>query len=175
MEVHVLASSSKGNAAAVKFDKVNILVDAGISARRIVDGLTGAGIAVEDLAGIFITHEHTDHVKGLPVLLKKYKLPVFANKDTLSAIRLRAELLEECCRILPDNMELGGVKVETFDISHDAAAPVGFNFFEGKFKCSVATDLGFVTPTVRQALRLSDILVFGANHDLDMLQTGKYP
>lgn len=110
-------------------------------------------------------------------MLKKYKLPVFANEATLNAIRLRADLPEECCRILPESMELGGVKVETSGISHDAVAPVFFNFFEGKLKCIVATDLGFVTPAVRQALRLSDILVlvFEANHDLDMLQTGEYP
>ncbi|MEN6565085.1 MAG: MBL fold metallo-hydrolase [Veillonellales bacterium] len=175
MEVHVLASGSTGNAALLKFDHTNILVDAGISARRIQKKMADTGTDIQDLDGVLITHEHRDHISGLPTLMKKYHLPVYARRDTWSAMYCRNLLPEENCNILDDSFEIGQVKVEPFSISHDASDPVGFNLFHQKLKCSVATDLGFATETVKKALSLSDIMVLEANHDLEMLQNGSYP
>lgn len=175
MQVHVLASGSTGNAVFLNFGETNILVDAGISTRRIKLGLASIGADIASLDAVLVTHEHRDHICGLPTLTKKYRVPVYARPATLEAMYCRSVLPDECCRILDDSLNIGAVKIEPFSISHDAADPVGFNFFSKTVKCSVATDLGFATDTVKKALRLSDIMVLEANHDIDMLKNGSYP
>lgn len=175
MQIHVLASGSTGNATFIEMDKTKLLVDAGISTKRIKQSLDTIGVNVEELDGVLITHEHRDHVNGLKTLLKKYHLPAYARPDTWQSMYCRAELPDECCRLLPDSLDIGKVKVEPFSISHDAADPVGFRLQAGKTKVCVATDLGFVTPTVKAALALSDVLVLESNHDVDMLKNGNYP
>jgi phosphoribosyl 1,2-cyclic phosphodiesterase len=175
MKLHVLASGSTGNATCIQFGETNILVDAGISARRVKNGLAAIGVAVEDVSAVFVTHEHTDHISGLAMLTKKYHLPVYARPATLAAMSCRDLLSPDCCRELPDRLDIGTVRIEPFSISHDAADPVGFNFFSGQIKCTFATDIGFVTDSVMKRLENSDVLVFESNHDLVMLQTGSYP
>lgn len=175
MKLHVLASGSTGNATCIQFGDTNILVDAGISARRVKNGLDAVGVAVEDISAVFITHEHTDHISGLPMLAQKYHLPIYTRPATLAAMPCRDLLPTECCRELPDSLDIGSLKIEPFSISHDAADPVGFNFYYGQSKCSFATDIGYVTDSVRTRLENSDVLVFESNHDVDMLQTGSYP
>lgn len=175
MKLHVLASGSSGNSTCIQFGDTNILVDAGISARRVKTGLDAIGVAVEDVSAVFVTHEHTDHISGLAMLTKKYHLPVYAKPATLAAMSCRDLLPPACCRELPDSLDIGNLRIEPFSISHDAADPVGFNFFSGQTKCSFATDIGFVTDSVKKRLENSDVLVFESNHDVDMLQTGSYP
>jgi phosphoribosyl 1,2-cyclic phosphodiesterase len=175
MNLHVLASGSTGNSTCIQFGDTNILVDAGISARRVKTGLDAIGVAVEDVSAVFVTHEHTDHISGLAMLTKKYQLPVYAKPATLAAMSCRDLLPPACCRELPDSLDIGNLRIEPFSISHDAADPVGFNFFSGQMKCSFATDIGFVTDSVKKRLENSDVLVFESNHDVDMLQTGSYP
>ncbi|SMD10433.1 MBL fold metallo-hydrolase [Sporomusa malonica] len=175
MQIQVLASGSTGNAIFIEIDNTKLLVDAGISARRIKQSLDNIGTKVEDLDGVFITHEHRDHVSGLQTLLKKYRLPAYARPDTWQSMYCRTSLPDECCKTLPDSLDIGKVKVEPFSISHDAADPVGFRLQAGNTKVCVATDLGFVTPTVKDALALSDVLVLESNHDVDMLKNGSYP
>ena len=175
MQIHVLASGSSGNATLFKFDNANILVDAGISARRIQNALSEIGTAVEDLDAILITHEHSDHISGLPTLMKKYHLPVYARPEAWRNMPSRRQLLPECCQNLYQSLDFNGVKVEAFNISHDAADPVGYSFYEGDQKYSLATDLGSVTDTVKKALAQSNALVLETNHDLDMLRGGPYP
>ena len=175
MSVHVLASGSKGNAIFMNLGETKILVDAGISARRIQKGLAELGVAVEDLDAIFITHEHRDHVSGLPTLTKKYHLPVYAKHSTWGALYCKEQIPDRCKIELEDSMDIRQVKVEPFLLSHDAVEPVGYNLYYHDTKYSVATDLGFVTPTVRDALSLTDILVLESNHDYDMLKSGSYP
>ena len=175
MKLHVLASGSTGNATCIQFGKTNILVDAGISAKRVKTGLDAIGVAVEDVSAIFVTHEHTDHISGLAMLTKKYQLPVYAKRATLAAMACRTFLQPSCCHELPNSLDIGDLRIEPFSISHDAADPVGFNFFSGQTKCSYATDIGFVSDSVKKRLENSDVMVFEANHDVDMLQTGAYP
>jgi phosphoribosyl 1,2-cyclic phosphodiesterase len=175
MQVHVLASGSSGNALLLDFEKTNILVDAGISARRIKQSLTSVGVEVEDVDGVLITHEHSDHIKGLTTLVKKYRLPVYTRQFTWEAMSCRFELPTECQHNIDVAFEVGKVKVEAFNTSHDAADPVGFSFYSGKVKCSVATDLGFVTSGVKKGLEMSEVMVLEANHDLAMLEQGSYP
>jgi phosphoribosyl 1,2-cyclic phosphodiesterase len=179
MQIHVLASGSTGNSTFLKIGDANILVDAGISARRIKQGLAALGTAVEELDGILITHEHRDHVCGLPTLTRKYRLPVYARPATWGAIDSQTAqdkwVPPECRRDLAESLDIGQVKIEPFAISHDAVDPVGFSFHHSRQKCGFATDLGFVTDSVKKALAMSDALVFEANHDVDMLKQGSYP
>lgn len=175
MQFHVLASGSTGNSVFIEMEGAKILVDAGISARRIKNALSSIGTNVEELDGILITHEHRDHISGIATLTKKYRLPVYARPAAWDAMYCRADIPDECRRNLGDSLDIGTVKIEPFSISHDAADPVGFNFFQGDFKASVATDLGFVTDGVKKALALSDVIVFESNHDVEMLKSGSYP
>ncbi len=175
MQVHVLASGSTGNAVLIEIGERKFLVDAGISARRIVQGLAGAGVQAASLEGIFITHEHSDHIKGLDVFVRKHQVPVYARPAAWGRIPCRDRLPRECCRDLGEIMDFGLVRVEPFSISHDAVDPVGYAFYYKEQKCVLATDMGMVTDTVEQALAYTDVLVLESNHDVKMVETGPYP
>ena len=149
LRVSVLASSSKGNSTFVEMDGVRLLIDAGISAKRIVSGLGELGVEPDSLDGVLITHEHIDHVKGLSVLAKRYRLPVFSRAATIEAICSKNEIPRECLHAVGKGASFGSAYVETFNISHDAAEPVGFKIY-GSHKCTFATDLGFVSESVQE-------------------------
>ena len=124
--VSLLASGSKGNAAYIELDGKRLLIDAGISARRITQSLKAFDVTPSSLDGIFITHEHSDHIKGLTTLLKQYRLPLFARPATLAAIRETIEAPDDCFFPMEDEIRLGDVTVRSFRTLHDAAAPVGY-------------------------------------------------
>lgn len=175
MKVHVLASGSTGNAVLFQFGESKILVDAGISCRRIEHGLQAIGTRAGELDAVLLTHEHTDHIKGLDVFIRKYQLPVFARPATWSKIDCRKKFPGECIKELEGTFSLGKVLIEPFAISHDAIDPVGFCFYYGKRKAVIATDLGMVSREVEKALSFSDIAVLESNHDPQMLKNGPYP
>lgn len=159
----------------LQFGSTRLLVDAGISARRIERGLAELGIRAAELDGILITHEHQDHIKGLDVLVRRHSIPVYAREKTWEHIACRSNLPLQCCQSFQGDFDLGEVRVEPFSISHDAADPVGFAFCHGKMRCVLATDLGVVTPQVETALHNAQVLILESNHDLDMLHRGPYP
>ena len=175
MQVHVLASGSSGNAIFIKKGSTSVLIDAGISAKRIKSGLAAVGSGIEDVDAVFLTHEHSDHVSGLTNLLKKHRLPIYATEGTWQALADKDKLPAECYRCLDAGLNIGAMKIEHFSILHDAAEPVGFNIFAGTTKCTVATDLGYVSESVKKALANSDIMILEANHDVDLLKDGSYP
>ncbi|MBU2702538.1 phosphoribosyl 1 [Sporomusaceae bacterium BoRhaA] len=175
MEVHVLASGSSGNATYLQLGQARILVDAGISTRRIQQSLIKLGTSIAELDGILITHEHRDHIYGLETLMKKFHVPVYATAKTWDAMYLKARLPDNYCVELKPSFTVQDVCIEPFRISHDAADPVGYSIYGENMKCSMATDLGFVTEGVKQALALSDVLVLESNHDVKMLENGSYP
>lgn len=175
MQVHILASGSTGNAIFLQFGSTRLLVDAGISARRIEKALAELGVRAADLDGILITHEHQDHVKGLDVLARRHQIPVYAREKAWQQIDRHPNFPLDCCRAFTGGFDLGMVRVEPFAIPHDAADPVGFAFLYGKTRCVVATDLGMVTPEVENALHNTQVLILESNHDLDMLHRGPYP
>ena len=174
LRVAVLASGSKGNAAYIELDGVRLLIDAGISARRITRSLADLGVDAASLDGVFITHEHSDHIKGLPTLLKQYRLPLFAPPATLRAIGESLAVPEDTFTPLAGDVMLGSVAVKSFSTLHDAASPVGYAVC-GSEKCALATDLGFLTNDVMAAVEGSDVLILEANHDRELLQSGSYP
>lgn len=175
MQIHIIASGSKGNAIFFDFGSARILVDAGISCRRIEQGLAGIGMKAGDLDAVLITHEHTDHINGLDVLIRRHKIPVYTRPGTWQAIECSKEFPQECRRALNGHLNLKGVDIKPFRISHDAADPVGFSFHCQKTKCVVATDLGVVTNSVADELAMTDYMILESNHDVTMLRNGPYP
>ena len=173
MRVSVLASGSKGNAIFVEMDGTRVLIDAGVGVRRVARELGALSVSMESLDAIFITHEHSDHVKGLETILKRTDAPVYTRPGTLRAMTAD-DLPEDRLFAIHDSVEIGSLRVSAFDIPHDAADPVGYEI-TGSRKCTVATDLGFVTDGVRTAMEGADVLVFESNHDLAMLRKGPYP
>jgi Metal-dependent hydrolases of the beta-lactamase superfamily I len=175
MQLHILASGSTGNAVLIELGGRKFLIDAGISARRIEQGLAKAGIAVSDLDGLLITHEHYDHIKGIPVLIKRHRIPVYARAAAWEALSNLGSIPGECRRELGERLDMGAVKIMPFPISHDAADPVGFCFYYRNLKWVIATDMGVITRGAAEALACADVAVLEANHDEEMLQTGPYP
>lgn len=174
MQAVVLASGSKGNAVLVEMDGVKVLVDAGISATRIKKALASCGIEPGELAGLLITHEHRDHIAGLTTLSKWYHLPIYGRRDTLAALSCAVTVPESLLSPVQETFSLGGLKIECFSTSHDAADPVGWRI-TGRECFVLATDLGFVTSSVQEALEGADILVLEANYDPELLEHGSYP
>lgn len=174
MQVLVLASGSKGNAVYVEMDGTRILLDAGISATRIKKSLASHGVDASELDAVLITHEHIDHIAGLETLEKWYNLPIYSRAGTFASMRNVNRLPQDRLHAIGDEFRVGSIRIEAFSILHDAADPVGYRLC-GSGKCTLATDLGFVSSTVQEALEGSDVLVLEANHDPGILRNGSYP
>lgn len=180
MRLMSIASGSSGNCIYVGNDNTHILIDTGISKKRVEDGLKSLELSPSDLNGIFITHEHSDHISGLGVLLRKYNVPVYSTRETIEAIRTCEGLGKTdeglFIEIEPDtNVILNDLTVRPFSISHDAANPVGYRVEDKKSKAAVATDMGTYDDYIVENLTGLNGLVLEANHDIRMLQTGRYP
>ena len=178
MRLVVFASGSTGNCALVQGGGRSVLLDAGLSARRIRTALEGEGIAPGSLDGIFITHEHSDHVSGLPVFTRQFPLPVFAPGTVADALRRScpgaAPLIRELTPERP--LSLGCMTVTAFPTPHDAGSgSVGYRIEADGAALTCATDTGCVTDTMLRYFCRSDAALIEANHDLDMLRTGPYP
>lgn len=180
MKLCSIASGSSGNCIFAGSDETSLLVDAGISGKRIEQGLNTIGFDCMDIDGILITHEHSDHVGGLGVLARRYELPIYATKKTWEAI-LKLPNLGKIPEGLFHEIEadretrIGDMTVEPFSISHDAADPVGFRFSSGKKSAAVATDMGTYSEYTIRHLQYLDVLLLEANHDVNMLEAGRYP
>jgi len=172
-----LASSSRGNCAYLSGGGAAVLVDAGISLRAIAGAISDIGQSVEELAGVFITHEHTDHIKGLCTFLKKFKIPLYASPATLEALIGTGQIPPESVLVeLSGEVQVGGMSVRAFDTSHDAAQPVGLRFSmpDGRV-VGIATDLGCAGERIRGALTGCDLVLLESNYDPAMLSAGPYP
>ncbi|MDU2183427.1 MAG: MBL fold metallo-hydrolase, partial [Negativicoccus succinicivorans] len=162
LEMVTLASSSKGNATLVRTPRTQVLVDCGISARRITQALAELHVDPAQLAGVLLTHEHSDHMKGLAAFLKRYPLPVYTTRATFQALGETAVTYARRFVEVTRPFTLGDLDVERFAISHDAADPGGFTFAATRVKAAVCTDLGFVSSDVEAALREATLLVLEA-------------
>lgn len=173
--VGMLASGSQGNCAFIQCGKTKVLIDVGISTRRIIQGLKRYGYTVDDIDAVFLTHEHADHVKGLATLLKRSKMPIYTTAETWSV--LDSAITTHRNRFMPLMKTTGvkDIKVVPFSISHDAIRPVGYSVYFGHTKITLATDLGMLTPVVQDNAAYSDILILEANHDEQMVRSGPYP
>lgn len=177
LKVATLASGSSGNCAVVSDGRVHILIDAGISARRIVCGLSELGLAAADVAAILITHEHSDHIGGLPVLCKQMGAEIYTTEPTARQICSRTAGLEERFRVFDpgDRFVVGDLAVGSFATSHDCACPVGYTVTDGTRKVALCTDTGVVSRAMLGAIEGVNTLIGEFNYDPDMLRTGPYP
>jgi phosphoribosyl 1,2-cyclic phosphodiesterase len=181
VSVSLLASGSRGNCALIGTARTRILLDAGVSCRETFKRMKAVSEDPHSISAILITHEHCDHVYGLPVLAKKLKVPVFmtgathqtwsrALRDSEVPVFINLERFSSGRRF-----QIGDIEVTPFTIPHDAADPVGFTFRAEGVKVGFATDLGYVPVSVQDHLRGCDVLVMESNHDLEMLRGGPYP
>lgn len=180
MNLCSIASGSSGNCIYVGNKESGVLVDAGISKKRIVDGLFSIDVNPEKLKGILVTHEHSDHICGLGVLTRKYKIPIYATKETIAFIKNNKTtgILDETLfrEVVPNQpFYLEDIMVDPFTIPHDAVNPVGYTFSSNGRKIGIATDLGMYDDYIISHLKDCHVLLLEANHDINMLQVGAYP
>lgn len=172
--VCALASGSKGNSIYIDGPDGSLLVDAGLSAREIVRRLTGMGAPLDRLSGILVTHDHSDHLRGVRVLAKRLGLTVYGTEDTLRAAGLPGTASVSVVRS-GEPFEAGGFTVRPFSLPHDARDPVGFLLAKDGIRIGIATDLGCATALVRRRLAGCDMLVLESNYEESMLLKGPYP
>ena len=180
MNLCSIASGSSGNCIYTGTDKAGILIDAGISAKRIEQGLASIDRNIKEIKGIFVSHEHSDHIKGLGVLARKHHIPIYGTKGTLEAVKNTSSLGvidEDLYRVIQaeEDVIIDDLVIKPFRISHDAAEPVAYRMECGTKSAAVATDLGFYNQTVVDKLQKLDVLLLESNHDIHMLQVGSYP
>lgn len=180
MRLCSIASGSSGNCIYIGDSKTHILVDTGISKKRIEEGLSRLGIKGEEISGILLTHEHMDHIQGLGVFSRKYGVPIYATPGTLEGVRRcrsLGEISEDLFREIQgeESFNIGEMEIYPFSISHDAREPVGYRAKSGGKSVAVATDLGTYDEKTVKCLSGLDAVVLEANHDIHMLEVGPYP
>ncbi|SDM73091.1 MBL fold metallo-hydrolase [Lachnospira pectinoschiza] len=179
MRMMPIASGSSGNCVYVGSDNTHILIDAGVSRKKIEEGLNKIDLSVKDLSAIFVTHEHSDHIKGIGVISRKEAIPIYATQGTIDGI------LEAGLGDMPEGIlnrigvdipfYLNDLVIRPFAISHDANEPCAYSITNANKKVSVCTDLGCYDDYTVENLKESDILYVEANHDINLLQVGSYP
>lgn len=171
-------SGSSGNCTYVTDDETHILVDCGATGKYITACLERLGVAPSEISAILVTHEHRDHVSGVGVFSRKYGVPVVATEGTWSAMPAIVgdigESFRERCAPQKE-FKIGALTIRPFGIAHDACNPVGYRFSETDSSFTIATDLGHISDELTEELSGSDSIILEANHDLEMLRTGRYP
>lgn len=181
MRLCSIASGSSGNCIYIGHGATHVLVDAGISGKRIEEGLISIGVAPESISGLFVTHEHSDHVQGIGVLARKYGIPIYGTVETFCAMKKGKTYLGKVDEALfhwitPEEViPVGELCVTAFRVSHDAANPVAYVLEADGQKIGMATDLGMYDEQIVKHLERSDVLYLEANHDVNMLMVGSYP
>ena len=174
-----LYSGSTGNSLFLESSNTKILIDAGESAKKIIEALNNINTDINSIDAIIVTHEHSDHVKSLGLLSQKYNIPVYANSETWDAMPNQKEKIKN-----PDNIRLfsvnekfniNDIEIKPFSIPHDAVNPCGFNFYHKKYKMSVATDIGHMTQEVISNLEKSSFILLESNYDENILKCSRYP
>lgn len=173
-----LASGSSGNCQFISTETTRVLLDAGLSGKYIKNAVDSISEDMTKLNGILVTHEHSDHIHGVGVLMRRYNLDVYANQSTWNA------MLPKLGKIDPDRIKViengvpflvGDLEIQSISVSHDAVDPVAYRFTDGVSRLAVATDLGTVTDTILEELLQVDFLMLESNHDIEMLKMGAYP
>lgn len=173
-----LYSGSSGNSFLVKSSNTNILIDSGVSTKKIIGGLASINMSIDDIGAILVTHEHIDHTKSLGMISSKYNIPVYANLETWDALNGQKDKISnknrKTFKVLED-FEIGDLKILPFNVPHDAANPCGFNIYNSGQKLSVATDLGHVDLKILKMLEGSSSILLEANYDPEVLKYSSYP
>lgn len=170
------ASGSSGNCYLIKNERSAILVDAGISGKKIFQGLEETGTPFENVSAILVTHEHIDHVKSLPIVTKKLpNILAWANRETWEHIE--RPVAEGCRRVFTtgEDFQIDDFRIRPFAIPHDAAEPVGFSIYYDGRQISIVTDVGYITDEIFAEITDADLLLLEANHEKEILLMGRYP
>ncbi len=178
LEFASIASGSSGNCIYVASGHTRLLIDAGLSGKRIEAGLGELSLTGYDIDAMLVTHEHNDHVDGVGIMSRRYDIPVYATEGTWE------HMPEKVGKIKPANKNalysgealiINDLCIKPFEIPHDAAQPVGYCISDGKSKITIATDIGHITDEVKENIRDSSVLLVESNHDVEMLKNGPYP
>lgn len=178
LEFAAIASGSSGNCIYVASNHTRLLIDAGLSGKRIEAGLGELSLTGYDIDALLITHEHSDHIYGAGVIARRYDLPVYATGGTWDAMTDKMGKLKPSAKNVVYSGEpliINDLCITPFGIPHDAAEPVGYTITDGKEKITVATDIGHITDDVKEKVKDSSILLIESNHDVEMLKEGPYP
>ena len=173
-----LYSGSSGNSMFITSDRAKILIDAGLPGKKIDEALKAIDEETKNIDGIFITHEHSDHIKGVGVISRKYDIPIYANADTWSAMEgSLGKIKEHNIKVIDKRSvtEIGDLNIKAFNIPHDASGPMGYTVSDGKKNISVATDFGTFTREIYDNVKDSEVILLESNHDVNMLKFGPYP
>lgn len=173
-----LYSGSSGNALFIGTEKTKLLIDAGLSGKRILEALCSIGENPAELSAILISHEHIDHVRGAGILSRKQDIPIYANESTWCAMEhgLGPVKLENRVTFCTGKeFYIGDICVKPFSIPHDAAEPVGYSFFAQGKRITTATDIGHMNDDLLSHIEGNDLLLLESNHDIEMLRMGPYP
>ena len=173
-----LYSGSSGNSLFVQSDNTKLLIDSGVSCKKIELALQDINIDPSSLDGILITHEHIDHVQSLGTISKKYNLPVFVNQETLDAMpKQKDKISNNNIKLfnVSEKFEIGDLTINSFSIPHDAANPCGFNIYNNNKKMSIATDIGHMENSILRDLEGSSFILLEANYDPEVLKCSAYP
>ena len=169
-----LASGSKGNCTIISAGGVNLMIDDGLNIRDLEQRALAANIDLRSLSAILVTHEHSDHVKGLSALVKKYSVPIYCHEKSARYLDERA-----AAYVMSQNMdlpfEIGGLQIKPFRLPHDSEYNLGYKFSDGKKSAAIATDLGFVNESIVDEFAGCELVMLESNHDIDMLRSGSYP
>ena len=173
-----LFSGSSGNCIFIEGGGVRVLVDAGLAGRTIINALAGINVSPDTIDAIVVTHEHSDHIKGVGVISRRYSIPVYANSATWDAMSpLIGEVAPSCVRIFETDRDffIHELNVLPFATPHDAAESVGYCFNHKGAQVSTLTDVGHINARLLSAVQESDIILLESNHDVEMLKAGSYP
>lgn len=175
MKVCLLGSGSRGNAILVESGESRVLIDAGFSAREICRRLALIGVAPESISAVLITHEHSDHIRGLGPLSRRFRMPVYIHTNVVG-VMADVGVPQQVCEFDEGHViVVGDLSVQPFPLTHDAQSPVGFVVDSPTGKLGIATDLGIATRLVAERLRDCHCLVLESNHDEELLRDGPYP
>ncbi len=178
MQFSVLASGSTGNAIYVGTERTSLLVDVGLTGKQAEALLQEVGVKPNELQAILVTHEHSDHIKGVGVMARRYGIPVYTTEKTWGELDRLIGVVPESQRHLLEvgqTMEFGDITVQSFGTSHDAVEPMGFCMHHENKKMTIATDTGYVSDKMKEIIKGSDAYIFESNHDVDMLRMSAYP
>lgn len=173
-----LYSGSTGNSLLVQSDNANILIDTGVSAKKITDALTSFNTDITKIDAIIVTHEHTDHVNSLGTISSKYNIPVYASSKTWDAMPKQKDKISESNQkflTINEKFEIKDLVIDSFSIPHDAADPCGYNIYNNNNKISIATDIGHMTKEILSKLDGSNFLMLESNYDPEVLKCCSYP
>ena len=180
MELCSIASGSSGNCIYAGTEETHLMIDAGISGKRIENGLNSIGLKASDMQALLVTHEHSDHISGLGVIARRHGIPIYATHGTIESVKQTTSVgkIDESLfhEIEPGvTFMIGDMEIEPIPISHDAAEPCAYLMHQGDKSMGVITDLGKYDDYIVDKLQGLDVLLLEANHDVHMLQVGSYP